>query len=568
MAGFGVFSAPDFVEREPWERGFAQIFARDIAPRLVWLERQRWLLIAVVCLLVVVTAAAAGLFAEAMTTLPKSPAGKAYNVAAGLVAAAGVVGGWLIARWFRQHEERLFLAAVCRQFDGVTVQVAPKGATVSALDPYWDLDLIPRLKKGYHPKLEVRELFTAEHRGVALSLVAIDLFAMLGRSLEHLFRGDLVELTLPDPAPGSEYPAGRFDAGHLGDAGMSAGLHDLRTPRVAQAFAELCPAFWAPQALGALSGNRLHLAVPFSKQAQRASRFGLWRRVYRCEPAIRAALAQLNAVLRLTDAVAEACAQPAAGSAWAGVPPPFPAPAAPLPQEGLTGRPAGWGFLAVGVGIAGIILLAAFYTQHRQVSQIRQAAEAGDSAAQTRLGQMYLYGRGIDRDYAAAMQWFQKAADQGDATAQNDIGWVYQHGLGAAQDYGEAMRWYRESADQGDEAAQNNIGNLYWNGSGVAQDYDEAMRWYRKAADQGNAWAQVNLGWGYQNGQGAAQDYVEAMRWYRNAAGHGNARAQYHIGTMYANGWGVPADPDEARNWMQQAAAKGEQDAKKWLAAQ
>jgi hypothetical protein len=41
MAGFRFFSPPDFVEREPWERGFAQIFARDIAPRRASLERLR-----------------------------------------------------------------------------------------------------------------------------------------------------------------------------------------------------------------------------------------------------------------------------------------------------------------------------------------------------------------------------------------------------------------------------------------------------------------------------------------------------------------------------------------------
>src|SRR5260370_33359354 len=40
----GLFSGaapPTFVEREPWERGFAQIFARDVGPGLARLERRR-----------------------------------------------------------------------------------------------------------------------------------------------------------------------------------------------------------------------------------------------------------------------------------------------------------------------------------------------------------------------------------------------------------------------------------------------------------------------------------------------------------------------------------------------
>jgi hypothetical protein len=48
MAGSGFFSPPDFIEREPWERGFAQIFASDIAPRIAALERRRWVLIGLI----------------------------------------------------------------------------------------------------------------------------------------------------------------------------------------------------------------------------------------------------------------------------------------------------------------------------------------------------------------------------------------------------------------------------------------------------------------------------------------------------------------------------------------
>jgi hypothetical protein len=422
---------------------------------------------------------------------------------------------------------------VCRQFDGLTVQVAPAGQAVSALAPYWDLDLIARPQARYRTEQLVSEAFTAERGGVALSLLAVNPPPLRSDARYGLFRGDLVKLTLPDPGPGSRYPRGRFDAAHLGDAGMLAGSNDLRTPRVAEALFFVCSAFGAAQALGAISENLLYLAVPLSRQAQRTARVGLWRRVSRCEPAIRAALAQLNAVLQLTDAVAEACAHPAAQSAWAG--------GAAIPAALFPQKPSAWRSVAligavIGV-LMGVIALEAVYAPHPEaphpdLPQTRQAAEAGDASAQMRLGVMYLDGDRVDRDYAAAMQWFQKAADQGNTDAQTYIGLLYQYGDGVARDYAEAMRWYRKAADQGNASAQNNIGGLNQNGWGVAQDYAEAMRWYRKAADSSNA------------------------------------RAQYHIGTLYANGWGVLADPGEARVWMQRAAVGGDPDAKKWLAAQ
>jgi hypothetical protein len=340
MAGSSFFSPPDFIEREPWEHGFAQIFARDIAPRLASLECRRGLLIALIAAVAVIVAL---LFLVDLTL------GWVWATFVTLAAA-------LLAAWFRRQEERLLLPAVCRQFAGLTVQVAPPGQTVSGLQPYWSLNLIARPTARHSPVLEVRELFTAERRGVALSVLAIALAARKGNRVERVFYGDLVKLSLPDLGPGNAYAAGRFDAGHLCDADMSAGSHDLRTPPIAQALAQFCDAFASPQALGAVSGNLLYIAVPFSKRARRTARLGLSQPVYRCESAIRAALAQLNAALRLTDAVAEACAQPAVPSARTEGPVAVLVPPPPLPQRQ-------WSVVVIGVagGVAIFLIFLAFY---------------------------------------------------------------------------------------------------------------------------------------------------------------------------------------------------------------
>ena len=78
------------------------------------------------------------------------------------------------------------------------------------------------------------------------------------------------------------------------------------------------------------------------------------------------------------------------------------------------------------------------------------------------------------------------AADQGDSDAQFYLGLMYDHGSGVPQDHGEAVRWYRLAADQGDTAAQFNVGVRHYNGLGVPQDYIAAHMWANLAAAQGD----------------------------------------------------------------------------------
>jgi TPR repeat protein len=45
--------------------------------------------------------------------------------------------------------------------------------------------------------------------------------------------------------------------------------------------------------------------------------------------------------------------------------------------------------------------------------------------------------------------WYQKAADQGDAKAQSNLGTMYAFGKGVLKDYKQAVYWYQKAADQG-----------------------------------------------------------------------------------------------------------------------
>ena len=188
---------------------------------------------------------------------------------------------------------------------------------------------------------------------------------------------------------------------------------------------------------------------------------------------------------------------------------------------------------------------------------LRRMAEEGDARAQAELGERYEEGRGIERDYGAAVLWYRRSAEQGDARAQGSLGSMYVNATGVPRDDEEALRWFRRAAEQGGPRGQNGLGYMYGTGRVVRRDEEEAVGWYRRAAEQGHALGQTNLGYMYSNGRGVRRDDEEAVRWYRRAAEQGDAGGQNDLAYMYSNGRGVRRDDEEAARWFRRSAEQG-----------
>jgi uncharacterized protein len=152
------------------------------------------------------------------------------------------------------------------------------------------------------------------------------------------------------------------------------------------------------------------------------------------------------------------------------------------------------------------------------VKELQSLADRGNMLAALRLGDAYLRGAGIPRDYAKALILLRKAADAGSHVAQSEVGYLYDKGFGVPQDYSAALDWYRKAAAQGDAMAENNLGAMYQRGAGVPVDYAEAMRHFHASVDLGNPYALVNLASSYQNGHGAPRDELLAYFYYALAA--------------------------------------------------
>lgn len=160
-------------------------------------------------------------------------------------------------------------------------------------------------------------------------------------------------------------------------------------------------------------------------------------------------------------------------------------------------------------------------TNEQAVSKLRNAAERGDAAAQSALGDLLVQGHGVKRDYEQAARWYRKAAEQNHLDAQNSLGMLYQAGRGVPFDDTLAAGWFQKAADQGHTEAIFNLASLNAAGRGVPQDSTNAARLYLRAAEAGDAIAQYNMGQRYELGRGVETNLIQAYKWHELAARQG-----------------------------------------------
>ncbi len=108
----------------------------------------------------------------------------------------------------------------------------------------------------------------------------------------------------------------------------------------------------------------------------------------------------------------------------------------------------------------------------------RRPTKTTTSDCEIRGGEYVAFDRS---DYKTALNVWMEAAEGGDAAAQTNVGEIFEKGLGTTPNYEAALIWYRKAAAQGYTRAQFNLGTLYETGQGVPQNKLEALNWYRQA---------------------------------------------------------------------------------------
>jgi hypothetical protein len=128
-----------------------------------------------------------------------------------------------------------------------------------------------------------------------------------------------------------------------------------------------------------------------------------------------------------------------------------------------------------------------------------------------------------------AIRWYSVAVKLGDVDAESRLGDFYYRGEGVQQDYNEALKYFKEVVIHEDDDryyfevmnAAFMLGTMYEKGEGVQRDYVNAVNLYKLAARQGSGKSQYRLAEMYYKGNGVLQDYVEAYAWANIAASKG-----------------------------------------------
>jgi Sel1 repeat len=121
------------------------------------------------------------------------------------------------------------------------------------------------------------------------------------------------------------------------------------------------------------------------------------------------------------------------------------------------------------------------------------------------------------KDYDLARKLALPAAQAGDAAAQYRLGVLMRDGHGISRDDKAATKWFTSAAEQNHSPAMTALALMHQSGDGVERDTERAAALLTKAAELGNAEAQFKLGQAYQAGLGVTKNLIRARYWYESA---------------------------------------------------
>ena len=107
------------------------------------------------------------------------------------------------------------------------------------------------------------------------------------------------------------------------------------------------------------------------------------------------------------------------------------------------------------------------------------------------------YRKAIDaykkEDYKTSYDLILPLAKKGFAQAQYNLGIMYANGKGVEKNYSKAIEWWILAAGQGNDKAQYSLGLMYEKGKGVKENLKTAKKWFQLASNQGLAKAKEKL---------------------------------------------------------------------------
>ena len=120
--------------------------------------------------------------------------------------------------------------------------------------------------------------------------------------------------------------------------------------------------------------------------------------------------------------------------------------------------------------------------------------------------------------YKEARTWLLSAAGQNFDLAQDRLGDLFYFGLGVDKNFQEAADWYTRAARQGHKESQFALGEMYTRGQGLPKNTTKAITFYTQAAKQNHQLAMIRLGDLYSRRQQQTNETCrKASLWYKKA---------------------------------------------------
>lgn len=205
--------------------------------------------------------------------------------------------------------------------------------------------------------------------------------------------------------------------------------------------------------------------------------------------------------------------------------------------------------------------------------EIETTASKLKSYVQYRIGKMYCYGLGTEKNYTKAFEWLLKSAKENNKFAQFSLANLYYYGNGVEKDLSQAFFWYQKSASQGQPYASYAAAQMYSKGEYVDKDDDTAQQYYKQALseflnlerkEQADENLFYKIGMMYKNGLGTDVDISKTIEYFKSSAE--NKWSSYQLGKLFLFGAdGLEKDKEKAIRWLTKSADDGNEYAQKLL---
>ncbi len=169
------------------------------------------------------------------------------------------------------------------------------------------------------------------------------------------------------------------------------------------------------------------------------------------------------------------------------------------------------------IGILISVLYSANKAEKTKVADLLVSLKTNPNDSETlrKLGNAYLYGKGVKKNIYTALNYLQQSAERGNAKAYYDMGCFHYNDKEVWKDNDKALTYAHKSFDLGYMDACILLSSLYHE---VYSDYGKSFYYTMKGAAANIVLCEIRAGMSFEHGEGTVKDLVKAMYWYKKVA--------------------------------------------------